>query len=54
MPQLIPDPWFFIFLLSWLIVTILAPQKILNHTILNEPSSQSSKTSHKTWTWPWS
>nr|YP_009501772.1 ATP synthase F0 subunit 8 [Microhyla mixtura]AXB38529.1 ATP synthase F0 subunit 8 [Microhyla mixtura] len=54
MPQLIPDPWFFIFFFSWAIILLLAPQKILKHTILNEPSSKTSKTTYHTWTWPWS
>nr|YP_138309.1 ATP synthase F0 subunit 8 [Microhyla heymonsi]AAT07903.1 ATP synthase subunit 8 [Microhyla heymonsi] len=54
MPQLIPDPWFLIFLSSWLIIIFLAPQKILNHTILNEPSPKHSKTTHQNWVWPWS
>nr|YP_009048374.1 ATP synthase F0 subunit 8 [Microhyla pulchra]AHG24970.1 ATP synthase F0 subunit 8 [Microhyla pulchra] len=53
MPQLIPDPWFFIFFSAWMIIILLAPQKILSHKILNEPNSQHSKTSHQTWTWPW-
>nr|YP_009512690.1 ATP synthase F0 subunit 8 [Microhyla taraiensis]AXJ93408.1 ATP synthase F0 subunit 8 [Microhyla taraiensis] len=54
MPQLIPDPWFFIFLSSWLIIVWLAPQKILSHKTLNEPSSFSSKMVHQHWIWPWS
>nr|UDP58822.1 ATP synthase F0 subunit 8 [Glyphoglossus yunnanensis] len=54
MPQLIPDPWFFIFFSSWLILILLAPQKILKHKTLNDPSSSSTKTEHQNWTWPWS
>nr|AGN71528.1 ATP synthase F0 subunit 8 [Scaphiophryne madagascariensis]AVP25700.1 ATP synthase subunit 8 [Scaphiophryne sp. TNHC-GDC 14371] len=54
MPQLIPDPWFFIFVSSWLILTFLAPQKILKHNTLNDPATKSTKISHHTWSWPWS
>nr|AVP25638.1 ATP synthase subunit 8 [Chiasmocleis ventrimaculata] len=54
MPQLILDPWFFIFLSSWLILTSFAPRKILSHTFPNNPSSKTTKTSHQNWTWPWS
>nr|YP_009251055.1 ATP synthase F0 subunit 8 [Microhyla butleri]AMZ00071.1 ATP synthase F0 subunit 8 [Microhyla butleri] len=54
MPQLLPDPWFFIFSASWLIIISLAPKKILNHKTLNDPSLTSTKTSHQNWTWPWS
>nr|AVP25651.1 ATP synthase subunit 8 [Elachistocleis ovalis] len=53
MPQLIPDPWFFIFITSWIILLTLAPQKILKHTTLNDPTPKTSKTTQKTWTWPW-
>nr|APG38513.1 ATP synthase subunit 8 [Kaloula rigida] len=54
MPQLIPDPWFFIFLSSWLILVSLAPKKILKHNILNDPTPTTTKTSTHNWTWPWS
>nr|APG38548.1 ATP synthase subunit 8 [Kaloula walteri] len=54
MPQLIPDPWFFIFLSSWLILISLAPKKILKHHILNDPTPTTTKTLIHNWTWPWS
>nr|APG38501.1 ATP synthase subunit 8 [Kaloula kalingensis] len=53
MPQLIPDPWFFIFLSSWTTLIFLAPKKILNHTTLNDPAQTSMKTPTHNWTWPW-
>nr|UBD07346.1 ATP synthase F0 subunit 8 [Synapturanus sp. MZUSP 159215] len=52
MPQLIPDPWFFIFLFCWL--TLLLPtKKILQHSTPNTLSQPLSKTTHKNWIWPW-
>nr|YP_009733723.1 ATP synthase F0 subunit 8 [Zhangixalus omeimontis]QHV34473.1 ATP synthase F0 subunit 8 [Zhangixalus omeimontis]WBP64288.1 ATP synthase F0 subunit 8 [Zhangixalus omeimontis] len=53
MPQLIPEPWFFIFLMSWLIILSVSPTKILNHFNLNKPNLKNSKTSHNSWIWPW-
>nr|YP_010568087.1 ATP synthase F0 subunit 8 [Kalophrynus palmatissimus]UZC57481.1 ATP synthase F0 subunit 8 [Kalophrynus palmatissimus] len=53
MPQLIPDPWFFIFFSSWIIISIVAPKKILSHKILNDPSPKPQKTQSTFWTWPW-
>nr|YP_514702.1 ATP synthase F0 subunit 8 [Mantella madagascariensis]BAE79518.1 ATPase subunit 8 [Mantella madagascariensis] len=53
MPQLIPDPWFFTLLTSWLILMLLAPKKILTHITLNDPNSKNMKTTHSTWNWPW-
>nr|AVP25619.1 ATP synthase subunit 8 [Paradoxophyla palmata] len=54
MPQLIPDPWFFILFSSWIILILLAPQKILSHNILNDPKPKTNKINHQTWSWPWS
>nr|AGN71158.1 ATP synthase F0 subunit 8 [Dyscophus antongilii] len=54
MPQLNPDPWFFILVFSWTILLTLAPKKILSHNILNNPSTPSTKTHHQNWIWPWS
>nr|YP_001122917.1 ATP synthase F0 subunit 8 [Pelophylax plancyi]ABM45880.1 ATPase 8 [Pelophylax plancyi] len=34
MPQLNPSPWLFYLFLAWLILTFLAPSKILGHTNL--------------------
>nr|AGN71593.1 ATP synthase F0 subunit 8 [Tomopterna cryptotis] len=53
MPQLIPDPWFFIFMTSWLILLFLAPKKILNHSKLNEFNPKTTNTAKYLWTWPW-
>nr|UWI53501.1 ATP synthase F0 subunit 8 [Pelophylax chosenicus] len=53
MPQLNPSPWLFYLFLTWLILTFLAPSKILGHTNLNEPNPKGTKTTNFTWTWPW-
>nr|YP_009155360.1 ATP synthase F0 subunit 8 [Rhacophorus dennysi]AIU99182.1 ATP synthase F0 subunit 8 [Rhacophorus dennysi]ARO35602.1 ATP synthase F0 subunit 8 [Rhacophorus dennysi]UAJ48176.1 ATP synthase F0 subunit 8 [Rhacophorus sp.] len=53
MPQLIPEPWFFIFLISWLILLLVSPSKIINYLNLNKPNSKLSKVSNNSWTWPW-
>nr|ATL15857.1 ATP synthase F0 subunit 8 [Rhacophorus modestus] len=53
MPQLIPDPWFFILVASWIIFITVTPKKILSHLHLNKPNLKSSKTSYNSWTWPW-
>nr|UBD07411.1 ATP synthase F0 subunit 8 [Synapturanus sp. USNM 588794] len=53
MPQLIPDPWFIIFIMSWLILIILPAPKILQHLTNNNPSSKHLASMHNNWTWPW-
>nr|AVP25590.1 ATP synthase subunit 8 [Sphenophryne schlaginhaufeni] len=53
MPQLIPAPWFLIFISFWFILITLSPLKILPHTLLNNPLTKTSKTQHQTWPWPW-
>nr|YP_010127188.1 ATP synthase F0 subunit 8 [Quasipaa exilispinosa]AGU46637.1 ATP synthase F0 subunit 8 [Quasipaa exilispinosa]QPO07314.1 ATP synthase F0 subunit 8 [Quasipaa exilispinosa] len=53
MPQLLPSPWFFIFVFTWFIFISLAPQKILSHSFLNEPTLKFAKTTKHTWTWLW-
>nr|AVP25630.1 ATP synthase subunit 8 [Otophryne pyburni] len=53
MPQLIPDPWFFILTISWLIITLLPAQKILKYSILNDPTIKMFKHNYNNWTWPW-
>nr|UBD07223.1 ATP synthase F0 subunit 8 [Otophryne sp. AMNH 101748] len=53
MPQLIPDPWFFILLISWLIIISFPAQKILKCSISNDPTTNMSKYNYNNWTWPW-
>nr|QNS38190.1 ATP synthase F0 subunit 8 [Apaloderma vittatum] len=54
MPQLNPNPWLFIMLLSWLTFTSIIQPKLLSFLPTNPPSNKTSST-HKTspWTWPW-
>nr|ABS00645.1 ATPase subunit 8 [Lamprotornis purpureus] len=54
MPQLNPNPWFFIMLTSWLTFSLIIQPKLLSFTTANPPRSKAPKT-HKTtpWTWPW-
>nr|YP_010956774.1 ATP synthase F0 subunit 8 [Chasmodes bosquianus]WMY89880.1 ATP synthase F0 subunit 8 [Chasmodes bosquianus] len=54
MPQLNPEPWFMILVISWLVFLIFIPPKVLAHTFPNEPSSATVLKSKKDpWTWPW-
>nr|AIZ97052.1 ATP synthase F0 subunit 8 [Papurana kreffti] len=53
MPQLCLTPWFLYFIFSWVILLFLAPNKILKHISLNEPSLKTTETLKFTWTWPW-
>nr|AIH00405.1 ATP synthase F0 subunit 8 [Bubulcus ibis] len=54
MPQLNPNPWFLILLMSWMTFSLIIQPKLLTFTTTNPPSTK-SKTSSKTtpWTWPW-
>nr|AYN73571.1 ATP synthase F0 subunit 8 [Pharomachrus auriceps] len=54
MPQLNPNPWFFIMLLSWLTFTLTIQPKLLSFLSTNSPSSKTLTTPKTTaWTWPW-
>nr|AAD56456.1 ATPase 8 [Chordeiles minor] len=54
MPQLNPNPWFLIMLLSWLTLTLIIQPKLLTFTPINTPHNKTPH-NHKTtpWTWPW-
>nr|YP_009557819.1 ATP synthase F0 subunit 8 [Rhagologus leucostigma]QBC73555.1 ATP synthase F0 subunit 8 [Rhagologus leucostigma]QOD96723.1 ATP synthase F0 subunit 8 [Rhagologus leucostigma] len=54
MPQLNPNPWFFIMLTSWLTYSMIIQPKILSFISTNPPSNMESTTTSTTpWTWPW-
>nr|YP_010406858.1 ATP synthase F0 subunit 8 [Cirrhilabrus exquisitus]URF19490.1 ATP synthase F0 subunit 8 [Cirrhilabrus exquisitus] len=54
MPQLNPDPWFTIFVFSWMVFLTLIPSKILALEFPNEPTAQSTeKPKTEPWNWPW-
>nr|UBD07230.1 ATP synthase F0 subunit 8 [Otophryne sp. MZUSP 159214] len=53
MPQLTPDPWFLILLVSWLVIIFLPAQKILKYSIPNNLTTKTTKHHHTNWSWPW-
>nr|YP_009368339.1 ATP synthase F0 subunit 8 [Gallinago stenura]ARK36833.1 ATP synthase F0 subunit 8 [Gallinago stenura]ASS30590.1 ATP synthase F0 subunit 8 [Gallinago stenura] len=54
MPQLNPNPWFFIMLMSWLTFSLLIQPKLLSLTSTNTPTNKTTTTTKTTsWTWPW-
>nr|YP_009721180.1 ATP synthase F0 subunit 8 [Corvus pectoralis]QGM79619.1 ATP synthase F0 subunit 8 [Corvus corone orientalis]QGN04622.1 ATP synthase F0 subunit 8 [Corvus pectoralis]BAE44334.1 F0-ATP synthase subunit 8 [Corvus corone orientalis] len=54
MPQLNPNPWFFIMLTSWLTYSMIIQPKLLSFISMNPPlnKAQTAKTTTP-WTWPW-
>nr|YP_097093.1 ATP synthase F0 subunit 8 [Pseudotriton ruber]AAU20530.1 ATP synthase F0 subunit 8 [Pseudotriton ruber] len=53
MPQLNPDPWFFIFFTSWFIYLIILMPKTSNLKMPKEPMTQNNKNKTEPLTWPW-
>nr|YP_009318406.1 ATP synthase F0 subunit 8 [Goura cristata]CEF52458.1 ATP synthase F0 subunit 8 [Goura cristata minor]ABQ65553.1 ATP synthase F0 subunit 8 [Goura cristata]APA16991.1 ATP synthase F0 subunit 8 [Goura cristata]ATZ68974.1 ATP synthase subunit 8 [Goura cristata]ATZ68987.1 ATP synthase subunit 8 [Goura cristata] len=54
MPQLNPNPWFFIMLLTWLTFSLIIQPKLLTFTSTNPPSNKTPTTTKTTpWIWPW-
>nr|ADO23123.1 ATP synthase F0 subunit 8 [Myioborus brunniceps] len=54
MPQLNPNPWFFIMLTSWLTFSLIIQPKLLSFVSMNQPSSKPPAAPSTTpWTWPW-
>nr|AAM90406.1 ATP synthase 8 [Icteria virens]ADO23240.1 ATP synthase F0 subunit 8 [Icteria virens] len=54
MPQLNPNPWFFIMLTSWLTFSLIIQPKLLSFVSMNPPSSKPPTAPTTTpWTWPW-
>nr|QDF44866.1 ATPase subunit 8 [Henicorhina leucophrys]QDF44868.1 ATPase subunit 8 [Henicorhina leucophrys]QDF44870.1 ATPase subunit 8 [Henicorhina leucophrys]QDF44872.1 ATPase subunit 8 [Henicorhina leucophrys]QDF44874.1 ATPase subunit 8 [Henicorhina leucophrys] len=54
MPQLNPNPWFFIMLTSWITFSLIIQPKLLAFVSMNPPSNKTSTTPNTTpWTWPW-
>nr|ABD58877.1 ATP synthase F0 subunit 8 [Himantopus mexicanus] len=54
MPQLNPNPWFFVMLMSWLTFSFIIQPKLLSFTHTNPPSNKAPTTTKTTsWTWPW-
>nr|YP_010287220.1 ATP synthase F0 subunit 8 [Charadrius dubius]UKT61508.1 ATP synthase F0 subunit 8 [Charadrius dubius] len=54
MPQLNPNPWFFIMLVSWLTFSLIIQPKLLSFTSTNPPSNKTlTSTKITPWAWPW-
>nr|AEQ28280.1 ATPase subunit 8 [Toxostoma curvirostre] len=54
MPQLNPNPWFFIMLTSWLTFSMIIQPKLLSFITTNPPCNKTLETPKTTsWTWPW-
>nr|YP_009227672.1 ATP synthase F0 subunit 8 [Locustella pryeri]AHL16634.1 ATP synthase F0 subunit 8 [Locustella pryeri]BCD55509.1 ATP synthase subunit 8 [Locustella pryeri pryeri] len=53
MPQLNPNPWLFIMLISWLTFSLIIQPKLLSFVSTNPPSNKTSIPSTTPWTWPW-
>nr|YP_009341698.1 ATP synthase F0 subunit 8 [Amazilia brevirostris]AKL82619.1 ATP synthase F0 subunit 8 [Amazilia brevirostris] len=52
MPQLNPNPWLFIMIMSWLTFSLIIQPKLLSFAPTNAPSEK-APTSTKTPSWPW-
>nr|AAN75418.1 ATPase subunit 8 [Apteryx australis australis] len=54
MPQLNPNPWFLIMLMSWLTFSFLMQPKLLPFLPTNHPTNKTETILNPTpWTWPW-
>nr|QIA97279.1 ATPase 8 [Peucaea humeralis]QIA97280.1 ATPase 8 [Peucaea humeralis]QIA97281.1 ATPase 8 [Peucaea humeralis] len=54
MPQLNPNPWFFIMIASWLTFSLIIQPKILSFVTMNPLSNKRPAVPSTTpWTWPW-
>nr|QHB74365.1 ATP synthase F0 subunit 8 [Lorius chlorocercus] len=55
MPQLNPNPWFSIMIMSWLTFSLIIQPKVLSFTPTNPPTNKTpTTTKNNPWTWPWS
>nr|AAX14139.1 ATP synthase subunit 8 [Alethe diademata] len=54
MPQVNPNPWFFIMLTTWFTFSFIIQPKLLTFITMNPPSSKAPTIPKTTpWTWPW-
>nr|YP_008757993.1 ATP synthase F0 subunit 8 [Takydromus sexlineatus]AGW31750.1 ATP synthase F0 subunit 8 [Takydromus sexlineatus] len=53
MPQLNPNPWFMIFLLTWMTL-LTTTMKILNSNPKLTTPQYTKQLSNSNWIWPWS
>nr|YP_025953.1 ATP synthase F0 subunit 8 [Strigops habroptila]AAP47797.1 ATPase subunit 8 [Strigops habroptila]USH57934.1 ATP synthase F0 subunit 8 [Strigops habroptila]USH57947.1 ATP synthase F0 subunit 8 [Strigops habroptila]USH57960.1 ATP synthase F0 subunit 8 [Strigops habroptila]USH57973.1 ATP synthase F0 subunit 8 [Strigops habroptila] len=55
MPQLNPNPWFFIMIMSWLTLSLIIQPKLLSFILTSPPINKTSTTTKTNpWAWPWS
>nr|YP_010890644.1 ATP synthase F0 subunit 8 [Amazona vinacea]WJK71625.1 ATP synthase F0 subunit 8 [Amazona vinacea] len=55
MPQLNPNPWFSIMIMSWLTFSLILQPKMLSFTPTNTPTNKApTTTKNNPWIWPWS
>nr|YP_002364459.1 ATP synthase F0 subunit 8 [Geococcyx californianus]ABY82533.1 ATP synthase subunit 8 [Geococcyx californianus]ADM26355.1 ATP synthase F0 subunit 8 [Geococcyx californianus]QOD97516.1 ATP synthase F0 subunit 8 [Geococcyx californianus] len=53
MPQLNPNPWLFIMMMTWLTFLLIIQPKLLSFTTTNIPPKLTTSTKTAPWTWPW-
>nr|YP_009254308.1 ATP synthase F0 subunit 8 [Rhina ancylostoma]ANC73482.1 ATP synthase F0 subunit 8 [Rhina ancylostoma] len=54
MPQLNLNPWFLIFMFSWLFFLIVLPQKVTSYMFNSNPMLKNvEKPKPQPWNWPW-
>nr|YP_010230728.1 ATP synthase F0 subunit 8 [Cacatua alba]QSV10405.1 ATP synthase F0 subunit 8 [Cacatua alba] len=55
MPQLNPNPWLSIMIMTWLTLSLIIQPKMLPFTPTNPPTNKTTLTTKTNpWTWPWS
>nr|AAF62813.1 ATPase subunit 8 [Mimus gilvus]AAF62816.1 ATPase subunit 8 [Mimus gilvus] len=54
MPQLNPNPWFFIMITTWLTFSLIIQPKLLSFITANPPRGEAPEAPKTTpWAWPW-
>nr|AYN73609.1 ATP synthase F0 subunit 8 [Rhinopomastus cyanomelas] len=53
MPQLYPNPWLSIMILSWLTFSLIIQPKLLSFVAFNPPVNKANTKTTPSWTWPW-
>nr|ANH55834.1 ATP synthase F0 subunit 8 [Hypogeophis brevis] len=53
MPQLNPNPWFLIMILSWMSLIIITLPKMIKHEPTNPISHLPQEKQTMAWNWPW-
>nr|AJD83552.1 ATP synthase subunit 8 [Cynoglossus trigrammus] len=53
MPQLNPDPWFLIWLSTWLIFLLAIPSMVMQFKPYNSITTNMAPKTLNHWSWPW-